>query len=338
MPLIDVFRDSAYSCMELTTQINRAPFQPSRIGKMGLFKSRGVRTVDVAVEEKDKILSLIPTSARGTPPGVGVPEKRKLRTFRCPHLTQDDTVMADEVQGTRKFGTEDELQGVAEVVATKIEVMRQCHEVTLEHHRLGAIKGIVLDADGVTVVHNLFDEFEVTPDVIEFDFTAATPPIAESCLDVKEAIEANLGNLLYDHIHCFCNLTWFKLLTQEAGVVTAYARWQDGAALRDDMRTRFVYQGIVFEVYPGHVGATEFIPTVAAGAPGNAFFFPVGVPGLFETYFAPADYNEATNTIGLEYYAKQERMVMDKGIMIESQSNPLCLCTRPMSLVRGQYV
>lgn len=336
--MLDVFRDSAFNTVSLTDAINRIPFKPSRIGKMDLFESKGITTVDIAVEEKDKVLSLIPDSARGTPPIAAKPEKRTMRTFRASHLTEVATVMADEVLGKRAFGSEDTTQGVAQVVNDKIASMKQSHEVTLEHHRLGAIKGAVLDADGVTVLRNLFTEFEVTPDIVEFDFTAATPTVKTSCMTVKRAIEENLGGMTYDHIHCFCNSTWFDLLTNEAGVLAAYARWLDGYALREDMRNYFPYAGIVFEEYPGSVGTTAFIPTVATTLPGNAFFFPVGVPGLFKTYFSPADYVEAVNTIGLEYYAKQEVMAMDKGVLIESQSNPLCLCTRPMTLVRGQYV
>jgi len=336
--LIDIFRGSAFSCVELTDVINRLKVTPSRIGGMGLFETKGVRTVDIGLEELDGVLALIPTSARGTPPIVNTPEKRTLRTLRASHLSLADTVMADEVQGIRVFGTENELQTVSEVVAGKIQAMKRKHEATLEHLRLGAIQGIVLDADGTTVVHNLWDEFACTPDVVEFDFTAATPTIKASCLAVKRAIEENLGGQVYDHIHCFCNSTWFDLLTNEAGVIASYARWMDGAALRDDMRTAFVYGGILFEEYPGSIGTTAFIPTVAAGSPGNAFFFPVGVPGLFKTYFAPADYVEAANSIGLEYYAKQERLPYDKGIGIDTQSNPLCVCTKPMALVRGQYV
>lgn len=336
--LLDVFRDSAFSVISLTDAINQMPFKPSRIGAMGLFETSGVTTTSVMIEEKDRVLSLIPTSARGTPPGVAKAEKRKMRTLVVPHLALDDTVMADEVQSVRAFGSQTELQGIAQVVNDKIAKMKRSHEVTLEHLRLGAIKGIVLDADGTTVIHNLFDEFEVTPDTVQFDFGAAVISIRASCMIVKRAIEENLGGMMYDHIHCFCNSTWFDLLTNEAGVVTAYARWMDGQALRDDMRRGFVYAGIVFEEYPGSVGTVPFIPTVPTKAPGNAFFFPMGVPGLFKTYYAPADYIETVNTVGMEYYAKQAILDFDKGVLIDTQSNPLCLCTRPMSLVRGTYI
>lgn len=334
--MLDIFNDNEFGVVQLTQAINDMPHQPTRIGDTGLFNEQGVKSVNIAIEKKDNVLSLIPDSARGAPPLVETAEKRKMLMFTASHLTKVATVYADEVQDVRPFGSEDGRQGVSDVVNGKIAIMRRAHDVTLEHHRLGAIKGVVLDADGVKVLRNLFTEFEVTPDVVEFDFLAATPPIKDSCMDVKRAIEANLGGMTYDHIHCFCNQTWFDSLVNEAGVVAAYAYFLGGAVNRADMRKGFEYAGVVFEEYPGQVGTTAFIPTVAASHPGNAFFFPVGVPDLFKTYFAPGDYTEAVNRIGLPFYAKQEVMAMDKGIVIETQSNPLCICTRPMVLVRGQ--
>jgi hypothetical protein len=62
--------------------------------------------------------------------------------------------------------------------------------------------------------------------------------------------------------------------------------------------------------------------------------YPIGVPGLFKTHYAPADFIEAVNTVGLPAYAKQERMEMDRGIKIHAQSNPLCMCHRPAALIK----
>jgi len=59
------------------------------------------------------------------------------------------------------------------------------------------------------------------------------------------------------------------------------------------------------------------------------------VPNLFLTYYAPANYVETVNTIGLPVYAKQASMKFDKGIELETQSNPLNLCLRPTCLIRG---
>ena len=66
----------------------------------------------------------------------------------------------------------------------------------------------------------------------------------------------------------------------------------------------------------------------------SAYLVPEGVAELFIARFAPADYVETVNTLGLPYYAKQEAMRMGKGIDIETQSNPITLCTMPRACVK----
>ena len=47
---------------------------------------------------------------------------------------------------------------------------------TLEHLRIGAIKGQILDADGSAVIYDLFTEFGVTQHTeIDFDLDNASP-------------------------------------------------------------------------------------------------------------------------------------------------------------------
>ncbi len=66
-------------------------------------------------------------------------------------------------------------------------------------------------------------------------------------------------------------------------------------------------------------------------------FFPVGVPGLFVNYFAPADYLEAVNTPGLPRYAKTAPdSSFNRWVDIQVQSNPLPICTRPNVLIQGK--
>jgi hypothetical protein len=55
----------------------------------------------------------------------------------------------------------------------------------------------------------------------------------------------------------------------------------------------------VFEEYRGRVDTADFTDA------SKAYFFPVGVPGLFRQYNAPADFVETANTIGLPRDAKQ---------------------------------
>ena len=65
----------------------------------------------------------------------------------------------------------------------------------------------------------------------------------------------------------------------------------------------------------------------------KAYFYPEGVEGLFEIYYAPADTFETVNTLGLPLYA---RMIPDRDrdewVRLEIESNPLPICTRPQVL------
>ena len=77
---------------------------------LGLFPSKSVHFRHIAIEERNGVLSLLPTASPGAPGTVGKRDKRKVRTFTIPHIPHDDVVLPEEVQGIRAFGTENELQ------------------------------------------------------------------------------------------------------------------------------------------------------------------------------------------------------------------------------------
>ena len=64
-----------------------------------------------------------------------------------PHIALEDTILADEVQNVRAFGSS-MLEGVQAVVNQRMSEMATKMDATLEHLRIGAIKGQILDADG----------------------------------------------------------------------------------------------------------------------------------------------------------------------------------------------
>jgi hypothetical protein len=68
----------------------------------------------------------------------------------------------------------------------------------------------------------------------------------------------------------------------------------------------------------------------------KAFLYPTGVPDLFKTIYAPADYIETVNTMGKPRYVKQYAMPNDKGIHMDTQMNALNWCTRPYALMRAK--
>lgn len=328
--LLDIFKNDAFNVISLSEAMISAPFKPGRLGEMGLFMDSPISTTTASFEEKEGVLALIPATQRG---GPGVPHatgKRHLRAIAVPHIQLDDRVTAGDLSGVRAFGSETELETVADVVNGRLVEMKNSHEVTLEYHRLGAIKGIVLDADGATEIADLYDLFGVTaPSIVYFDLEDSTTDVKAKCLEVKRAVEKALGIANIGNVHAFVGKDFFDLLTGHEETKAAYERWMNGQALREDMRTSFPFGGIMFEEYPGTVGGQQFIGDT------EARFFPVGIPRLFKTIYAPADYVETVNTLGRPYYAKQWESDDGKAVNLETQQNPLCVCMRPRALIQG---
>jgi hypothetical protein len=128
------------------------------------------------------------------------------------------------------------LEGVQAVVNQRMSEMATKMDATLEHLRIGAIKGQILDADGSAVIYDLFTEFGVTQHTeIDFDLDNASPApgvIKKKCHDIRRKIEDELGAQPYEHIHAICGADFFDDLITHSEVEKAYERYLDGAFLR----------------------------------------------------------------------------------------------------------
>lgn len=328
--MLDMFKTDAFGIVRLTEAINKAPHQPMQIGSSGLFREKGITETKVGIELKDGQLVLVQSKPRGGP-GDPIPKNRRgLIALSVPHLPVIDGLEADEVQDVRAFGSEDQSQVVSDVVNEKLETMRASLDVTIEHMRAGAIQGVVKDADLVTIL-NLFDAFEVEQSVATLSPDSASDGgdyLRRQITAIQRQIETVLGAAPITGFRAYCGSQIFDAIRADVGVVQTL-RYADPQALLQQEAgiRRFIFGGVVWEEYRGSVGGEPFF------ADDEAYVFPLG-PSIFRTWFAPANYMETVNTIGLPFYAKQELRKFDKGVDIEAQSNPLSICTRPDAVVK----
>jgi hypothetical protein len=344
--MLDVFKGDAFGIVRLTDAINKMPFVPSRVGRMGLFDETGIDTLYVDIEEKEGRLYLVPNKARGAPPTQNQKADRRMRTLKVHHLPVSDALYADEIQGVRAFGSEDAMETIGTKVNEKMLAMGQSIEATIEYHRLGAIKGTILDADGSTTLYNLFTEFGITATAdVNFDFGHnvtsqgfGSGELRQKCAGVVRTMADSLGAASILGVHALCGNEFFDRLLKEAEVRESYT---GGGGMAQILREPYVYPnglaiygafefgGIVWENYRGSVGSVTFVD------PEEAHMFPIGVPGLFRCVYGPAPYIETVNTIGRPIYAKITPDPKNTHIDIDVQSNPLCYCTRPSVLIKG---
>lgn len=338
MASMDIFRDSAFRTRELSEAINVVPNMFGLIGDMGLFEDKGIRTAEFQIESMNGVLQLVQSSPRGTDlPSAGT-GKREMRDFSTRRFGLSRRITARDVDGIRAFGSETELKQVQEEVNEKLIELRQDLDITREFLRAGALRGVVLEADGTTYV-NLFTAFGVTQKVVGFNFGSANP--ADKAREVSRHIELNLRGDTMTAVGALCSPGFWDALMEDADFKEAWREYQNGPEpLRDDLRNAGVrWQGIYWREYLGSgdvpqengtVVTQNFIPS------GDVRFFPIGTMKTFRTFNSPADYLETVNTPGQPFYAKTAPdPKFNRYMEIEAQMNPLPICMRPAVLVRG---
>lgn len=344
MATMDIFSQDAFSIIEMSAAIEKAPYQPMLLGKLGIFSPNPIRTRAVMVEEREGTLSVIQTSQVGAPLDQRSTELRKARYFNTSRIAKGDRLRADEIQGIRAFGTESELMQVQTEVMRRIAgptgLLREV-ELTHENMRLGAISGVVLDADGSTI-YDWFSEFGVTQATeIDFDLDNTNPAegaVRKKCNQVVRQMSVAAKGVWVPgqtYVVGLCGDNFFDDLTAHGEIRSTYLSQSEAGMLRNDVGTpyeTFRYGGIQFINYRG----TDDGSSVAVGTD-KCKFFPANTPGAFDVSWAPAETFDYVNTLGQPTYAM---IIPDKDrnafVDIETYSYPLFMCKRPAMLQRAK--
>lgn len=338
MVSMDAFNTDSFGTTSLTAAINLAPYKPRLLGSLGMFREVPISTTTAFVEKQGNRIALINSANRGTMGDIRQSIPRNAFPFRVPHFPLFQTILADDVQNLRAFGSESELEVLSRYINDQLEQMRRDHEATHEFQRIGALKGTIIDGDGTTTLYNLFTQFGLTQ--LTQNWAAADASFAPTATGVIRKIADTLGSDVFTGVVAFCGDGYFDGVVKHTSMQAAYDRWRDGEWRRVSLlgpewysvaANGFMYQDILFVNYRGKIGDVTFIPT------NEAYYAPMGVPDLFQEIVAPADFNETVNTRGKKLYAKQEQMRFGKGVELHTQSNCLAMCTRPDAVIKSTY-
>lgn len=336
MANMNVFESDAFSLISLSSAIDRMDYAPGFLGGLGIFTPEPVDNSTVWVDERDAVISLIPTSPRGAPPEELAKDSRTARAFKVPRITKASTLYAASVANIRAFGSETESERVMQEYARRMARIRQDVEVTHEHMRLGALQGILLDADGSTVIYNYFAEFGITPAAsVSFELDVDTTDVAGIARQLARSMARTSRGAIGPTatIHALCGDAFYDALIAHPQVRQTYLNWSAAADLRDQAAFgAFTYGGITWHNYRG----TDDNSTVAIGV-NEAKFFPIGATDVFSHIMAPADeFMPYVGTSGQNVYAMniidRDRQAWTRA---EAYSYPLMMCKRPEVLRTG---
>lgn len=338
MLTMDVFKQDAFSSTSLTASINKVGYVPGFLGSIpGLFEPKPVRSEAIWIESRGTEAALIQTSPRGAPPEQKGGRRAEARPFKTTRLALSSRIMASELLGIRDFGSETAVKQLQTEVADRQFLLKRDHDLTFENMRLGAIQGIVKDANGDTIYDWATEFGQTIPAEIDFDLDNANPAsgaLRKLCTAIVRSVTRGLKGLGGNNVKVMAVVgdEFWDLLTAHPEVVKTYLNYQAAAALREPLAWEtFNFGGITWTNYRG----TDDNSKVAVPST-KAKFFPVGA-GIFQWAMAPGERFADLGTLGKPFYSA---IVIDKDrdawADVEAYSYPLFVCTMPQALHRGK--
>ena len=336
MATMDIFNNSAFSTTSLSGYVQKMPFVPQLLGSLNLFTPMPVRTRNVFVDRTEGGIALIPTSADGAPPETLDGDDRDAVPLRTTRLAKRFTLYASQLDGIRASGTESELQAVQTEYNSRMTRIRADMELTHEHHRLGALQGLLLDADGTTVIYDYSTQFnEAIPAATSFELDVNTTDVIGKCKEIARGMaRSGKGSLAGASIHCLAGDDFYDALVSHPNVEKFYLNQMASQSLKDEQGKifeSFTIGGITFHNYQGTDDNSLVAVPVA-----EAKFFPVGARDVFSVVMSPLEAMGFVNTLGQSMYAMnipdRDRNMWSKG---ELYSYPLYMCSQPRVLRKG---
>jgi Phage major capsid protein E len=331
----DIFSQNAWGAIEVQEEIvERVDFKPQLLGSLNLFSPIYSRSRTIGIADTNGVLTLIPTSANGSPPEELIPKGAKMRTMEAVRLAKGSTIYAIELAGVLALPFEDQTVEVVDEVTSRTVAIKDDLELTWEHMRFGAVQGKVLDADGTTVLVDWYDFWDIAePAEIDFELDADATDVRKKCRDVKRAMQkaakgawtpsTKVGALVGD--------TFFDMLVNHKQIKETKVGTEKAPTLENiEGYSAIEIEGIVFINYQG----TDDGTTIAI-ASDKARFFPIGARGAFQVGWAPAsEFKPYLNKRGQEFYGMvlEDKSGRDEWDRLELYSYPLFICTRPEML------
>lgn len=344
---LDIFRNDTFSVTSLRRQVTNTPFIPTMLGDMRLFEPKPIKTREVLLYEEDGSVHLIPVTEIGSPDVQQIRDVGRLRALKTQRLAKKDSIRASELTGVADVNLPEtvRMRTAIQLVNKRMAKLKSDMEATKELHRLGALQGKLLDADGTTVIYDYFAEYGIaTPAVININFS--TMAEEELMMFFQENIFVpmqlalqnraprgfEVGALVGDYF-------WGRLM-RHPGFRKIYVYMQTQQAIARSINPlvqpnnwqQVDFAGIRWINYRGSTAGDIAVPTA------DAIFFPIGATDVFDVYWSPGEtLYDATDDGKPEYPYIQPDVndQMPSFVDIFLRSYPLYACIFPKALMRG---
>jgi hypothetical protein len=338
--------DNRYTTVALSSALTKRDNEYGLLDSLGLFRDVPIKDRVVKIERNAQTLSLVETSPTGTPaPATQTRDERDMKilpTFRHSRLY---TLLAEDLQGVREFGTDDLDMSVDMEMLKLLDKADREYRQTAEFLKWGALKGRIFDADGQRLLLDVYDKMGEQQKLVEFDLNNANAvdPIQAATDELLDYMESNaLGEMVYGAM-VVMSPAFHKAMMENKAFRDAYKSFEGMPnPNRTTLRSPFNFKDLT---YMRHIGKCTY--KKADGNLVEHVFVPANeaiiVPILdqysqetFMSYYGPAEFLETVNTYGQRMFAKAEPMKLNMGMEIHTFSHCLHMVTKPRLVVRAR--
>lgn len=336
MASIDIFRQDPFQTRALSGYFTRKPYVPDYLESLKIFPQEPIRTHDFFVDRENDTIGLIPTSPLGAPVATQVRERREAIPLSTVRLAEGDTLNALDIQGVRASGSETEVQVMQAEISKRGAKLDAKMRLTEEYHRLGAVQGILLDADGTSLLHDYYDDFGFArPAPVNFDLGNAASNVRQTEREIVRSISRRSKGAITSAtvFHVLCGSTFYDQLVEHNSVSKFYVNHSGATEYRGSGGAFESIRPFAF-VYHDYRGTDD--NTTVAIPENECRIFPVNGNEVFAHAMAPAEDFGNVNTRGQRRYSKITPDLEENAyVKLKMYSYPLFYCKRPSALQSG---
>jgi|GEM_PF-4591901 len=333
--ILDALAGDGFSAASLTDAVNFLQGEYSLITRSNLFVPEYHDVPLVALMRNKGTVMLVPSAQRGAPAAVHQRGKRDLSNISIPHFPVTDSLIADDLRKLLAAPGAVRLTRLEDKVLALLAEMKANLAITREALFAAALSGLALDADG-SVLFSVFGHFSLAEPTETFDFSDASFDLVGAANKARSKVVKGAAGNAFREVYAYCAPDFYAKLIKHRDVYDSYVNWAGVSPLREDLRTGFRWQDIIWISYEGYATdkAGNERPFIA---PGTCRFIPVG-GSLFRAHYGPPTFfaeGGGMITEQTEFYANSYLSNDRKSWHMDLEMNLIPVCRTPEALVKG---
>lgn len=323
----------------LTDEVNTFPNLYGLVNSLNLMPSEPIATTSVLIQFSNDQIRVLPDLPRGAPGTPGQVGDGKGALLAIPHFPAIDNLSPLDIQNKAQVVNGRAVPMTVEAAtAKKLKAIRGKHAITREYLRVNALKGVVKDGNGTTIV-DLYAAFGIVKVSVDLLLGTAGTNIIDKLEEVHDAVHDGVVGDTVSRVEMLIGSTLFSRFVQHPKVEKYWLNYQAAQGLANMMRDgqgedwgrAFEFGNLRLREYKAKVPVKAGSESLVDPVKGHAY--PAGTSDTFATYDGPPHHIDRVNAPGEEIFISEKILDHGEGVEFKSQSNALPVCKRPKALV-----